>query len=74
MNSCKLNSLENFPHLKKLIGLELSENMYSNDLFRITGEDLSKIRHSSQINFLTVGNNHISSFEALRHLEALPEL
>jgi len=30
MNDCKLKSLENFPQLRKLIVIELSDNEYKN--------------------------------------------
>lgn len=53
MNNCELKSLENFPHLKNLIVLELSDNLLS-------GEDLCKIAYCGQINFLTLDNNSIS--------------
>jgi Leucine-rich repeat (LRR) protein len=67
MNNCELQSLDNFPHLKNLIGLELSDN-------QLTGEDVSKITHCGQINFITLDNNNISSISPLQSLNVLIEL
>jgi hypothetical protein len=43
-------------------------------LFRLTGDDLSKLANCPQINFLTLDNNKISAMGCLQQLKRLPEL
>lgn len=43
-------------------------------LFRLTGDDLEKLTTSSQLKFLTLVNNRISSMSYLQKLNKLSEL
>ena len=67
LNDCGLSSLENFPTLRHLIGLELSDN-------RLTGEDLHMLKLCPGINFLSLDCNEITDINAALQLQCLPQL
>jgi len=70
MNGCKLETLESFPHLPKLVRLELIENEFD-------GKDLVHLGQLSELQSLSLGCNNISEYsrlETLRNLENLIQL
>lgn len=70
MNGCKLETLESFPHLPKLVRLELIENEFD-------GKDLVHLGHLSELQSLSLGCNNITDYpqlETLRKLENLIQL
>lgn len=74
LNDCELRSLEGFPQLQRLIGLELADNQYTFLQYRITDHDLPHLSAVPQVNFLTLGNNRLSSPSSLKQLLCLSEL
>merc|ERR1712194_212211 len=55
MNGCKLETLESFPHLPKLVRLELIENEFD-------GKDLVHLGHLSELQSLSLGCNNITDY------------
>jgi len=70
MNGCKLQTLQNFPKLPKLVRLELIENEFE-------GQDLVHLGHLGELQSLSLGCNKIGEFcelDALKNLENLIQL
>lgn len=67
LNDCGIKSLENFPHLPRLIRLDLVFN-------EITGESLEYLRHSKHLQTLMLGANKIEKLEHLAPLKTMKKL
>jgi len=67
LNSCRMQSLENFPVVSSLTRVELSEN-------QIKGSDLAHLAASTSITTLKLANNKIDSVSDLLALKALTSL
>lgn len=67
LNSCRMQTLENFPVVASLTRVELSEN-------QIKGSDLAHLARSTSITTLKLANNKIGTMSELEALKALTSL